>query len=232
MIGTVSWETIAVRLGLTILAGLVIGFNRGAHGEAAGLRTTLLVCLAASVAMLQTNLLLGTAGKPSDSYVVLDLMRLPLGILTGIGFIGAGAIFRQDDMVRGITTAATLWFVTVIGLCFGGGQLGLGALATAIGLAVLWGLKAVEQFLAAEKAAQVSLVANSNGPSSSFVRGRFERAGFRVVKLDETFDNREDRSRTIRCHVRWRSRPHDVDVPAVIAELAKTDGVLRLQWKP
>ena len=128
----VGWQPIALRLVLTIVAGVLIGFNRGGQGEPAGLRTTLLVCLAASIAMLQANLLLGTAGRSPDSYVILDLMRLPLGILTGVGFIGAGAIFRQNDLLRGVTTAATLWFVTVIGLCFGGGQIGLGVAGTAI----------------------------------------------------------------------------------------------------
>jgi len=80
-----------------------------------GLRTTLLVCLAAAISMVSVNLFLATAGKPSDSFVVLDLMRLPLGILTGMGFIGGGAILRRDGLVVGVTTAATLWFVTVMG---------------------------------------------------------------------------------------------------------------------
>jgi MgtC family len=52
-------------------------------------------------------------------------MRLPLGILTGVGFIGGGTILKRGDLVTGVTTAATLWLVTVIGLCFGGGQLAL-----------------------------------------------------------------------------------------------------------
>ena len=57
--------------------------------------TTLLVCLAASLSMIQANLLLGTVGKAGNSFVVLDLMRLPLGILSGMGFSGAGAIVRK-----------------------------------------------------------------------------------------------------------------------------------------
>src|SRR5271156_4353417 len=117
-----SWQDIALRLFLTVVAGAVIGINRSEHGRPAGLRTTLLVCLAASIAMIQTNLLLAMSGKPSSSFVTLDLMRLPLGILSGMGFIGAGTILRRDNFIQGITTAATLWFVTIIGLCFGGGQ--------------------------------------------------------------------------------------------------------------
>src|ERR1700728_2836585 len=104
---TLDWSQFAARLFFTILAGALIGWDRGEQGHPAGLRTTLLVCLAASVAMIESNALLDTRGKPEDSFVVLDLMRLPLGILSGIGFIGAGAIIRRGDMVQGVTTAAT-----------------------------------------------------------------------------------------------------------------------------
>lgn len=72
------------------------------------------------------NILLPVDGKTATSFGTMDLMRLPLGILTGVGFIGGGAILRRGDLVTGVTTAATLWVVTVIGLCFSGGQLGLG----------------------------------------------------------------------------------------------------------
>src|SRR6202789_4378957 len=136
---TLTWHDIALRLALSLAAGGLIGLDRGEHGRPAGLRTTLLVCLAAAVAMIQTNLLLFTIGKTADSFVTLDLMRLPLGILTGIGFIGGGAILRRDSLVLGVTTAATLWFVTVIGLCFGGGQIALGISASALGILVIAG---------------------------------------------------------------------------------------------
>ena len=82
----IGWGEIALRLALTVFAGILIGINRSEHGHAAGLRTTLLVCLAASLSMLQVNLLLPMAGKTSSSFAVMDLMRLPLGILSGMGF--------------------------------------------------------------------------------------------------------------------------------------------------
>src|ERR1700744_6524218 len=95
--------------------------------------------------MIQANLLLDIRGKAPDSYVVLDLMRLPLGILTGVGFIGAGAILRRENMVVGVTTAATIWFATVLGLCFGGGQIYLGVISAFLGLFILRGLKWFER---------------------------------------------------------------------------------------
>ena len=81
---------ICVRLALTIVAGGLIGFNREEHGRAAGLCTMILVCLAASVSMILVNLMMATAGRHADSFIMLDLMRLPSGILSGMGFIGAG----------------------------------------------------------------------------------------------------------------------------------------------
>jgi putative Mg2+ transporter-C (MgtC) family protein len=133
-----SWQDIAARLALAVLASALLGFDRGARGHAAGLRTTILVGLAAALAMIQANILLPVGGKTPSSFSVLDLMRMPLGILTGVGFIGGGAILKRGDIVRGVTTAATLWVTTVIGLCFGGGQLGLGLAGTAIALVTLF----------------------------------------------------------------------------------------------
>lgn len=70
-----TWHDIALRLALSVVAGAAFGLDRGEHGRPAGFRTNILVCLAAAVAMIQTNLLLATAGKSADSFVVLDLMR-------------------------------------------------------------------------------------------------------------------------------------------------------------
>jgi putative Mg2+ transporter-C (MgtC) family protein len=92
------WTDAALRLALAVLAGAVIGYDRSERGKASGMRTTVLVCLAASVAMIEVNLLLPLAGRKPDSFVMNDLMRFPLGILTGVGFIGGGTILRRDDI--------------------------------------------------------------------------------------------------------------------------------------
>jgi putative Mg2+ transporter-C (MgtC) family protein len=133
-----TWQDIALRLTLTLLAGALLGLDRGARGHAAGLRTIILVSLAAALAMIQANLLLTVGGKTPASFSVMDLMRMPLGILTGVGFIGGGAILKRGDIVRGVTTAATLWVATVIGLCFGGGQVRLGLAGTVLALVTLF----------------------------------------------------------------------------------------------
>jgi putative Mg2+ transporter-C (MgtC) family protein len=165
-----EWSDIAVRLLCAVLSGFVIGFDRGEHGRPAGLRTTMLVSLAACVAMLQANLLLPVAGKPPDSFVTLDLMRLPLGILSGMGFIGAGAIVRRDNLVLGVTTAATLWFVTVIGLCFGGGQIALGFSALITGALIVTGLRQFERHMKEERQGTITVVSTDGRPSEQEIR--------------------------------------------------------------
>ena len=110
----VTWWDIIVRLLVTFAAGAIVGANRSEHGRPAGLRTTVLVCLTASASMILGNLLLATTGKVGDSFVTMDIMRLPLGILTGMGFIGAGAILHRGNAITGVTTAGTLWFTTLM----------------------------------------------------------------------------------------------------------------------
>ena len=119
---------------------------------------------------------------------MLDLMRLPLGILTGMGFIGAGAILKRGELVLGITTAATLWFVTVLGLCFGGGQWVLGAAALAIGLVVLEGLKRVEYLLPQSHRATLTVMSRMDATTEDDVRADILRHGFQLTSTGAHYD--------------------------------------------
>jgi len=222
---------IVLRISLTFLAGVLIGFNRGEHGRPAGMRTTLLVSLAACLAMLQVNALLNIAGKSPSSFVVLDLMRLPLGILSGMGFIGAGAILRRDSLLIGVTTAATLWFVTVVGLCFGGGQITLGLLGLGLGILVLWCMRWVEQRTMQDRHATLRLVADASGPSEDQIRKLLTAEDYRIGALGISYMQLENR-REFRYELWWRARRREHPHPAVVEKLAATQGVAKLVWKP
>ena len=227
---TLHWTDIALRLALTVAVGILIGLNRSERGKAVGMRTTVLVCLAAAVAMIQVNLLLPTAGRPANSFVMNDLMRLPLGILTGVGFIGGGAILRRETLVVGVTTAATLWLVTVIGLCLGGGQIVLGLAATALGLFALWGLKWVENGLEQEHRAEISLELDAQGPSEDEFRQALARAGISVVASAIAIEPPSGR-RKIEFAVRRGRRLSNTATPPVLGELARLPGIVSLHWK-
>jgi putative Mg2+ transporter-C (MgtC) family protein len=192
----VQWPEIALRLVLTVIAGGLLGLNRSEHGHAAGLRTTLLVCLAASASMIQVNLLLPLSGKTPESFSVLDLMRLPLGILSGMGFIGAGAIVKKGSFVHGLTTAATLWLATVLGLCFGGGQLALGVALLLIGLLVLEGLKWMEKRRRQDRRATLAVVLQEVGPADEQLAVYLKQAGYEAGRWAVSY-NQPDATRAL-----------------------------------
>src|SRR6202034_4354702 len=187
-----TWHDILIRLLLTIVAAGAIGFDRDQRGRPAGPRTNLLVALAACIAMMQANALMISHGKTGDSLVVMDTMRLPLGILSGIGFIGAGAIIKRGEMITGVTTAATLWFVTVMGLCFGGGQIGLGIAAFAIGFVALTGLKTLELELPYEHSGSLTVSVLGDGPDDREIESFLREAGLRVDNQFIKYDAHED----------------------------------------
>ncbi|HTV08707.1 MAG TPA: MgtC/SapB family protein [Candidatus Aquilonibacter sp.] len=227
-----SWEQIALRILLATIASLLIGLNRDEKGHPAGMRTTLLVCLAACLAQLQANLLLPTAGKTMSSFSVLDLERLPLGILSGIGFIGAGVIVKRgNDTVSGVTTAATIWFVTVLGLLFGGGQLRLGSCATAMGVAILWCLKWVENRIPRQETASLWLTLDDGAPDESEIRALILKAGCRFTEWKPTYDP-PSRLSFLECKLEWRERPaRELDTPEAIQRLRTVPGVRSLTWR-
>jgi putative Mg2+ transporter-C (MgtC) family protein len=224
------WPAITLRLLLTLAAGALIGMERSRSGHPAGLRTTLLVMLAASVSMIQMNLLIQTNGKPANSYAVMDLMRLPLGILTGVGFIGAGAIVRKGDLVLGVTTAATIWFSTVIGLCLGGGQLALGVASTLLGYLVLSGLRWVEARIELYQPAELRITVAEDRLSAAELRAMLESARFRIrsLSMDHCSD---ERRRRFECHVRWPTSKRGDVMPAILADLERRPGVTLLEWR-
>lgn len=111
---------ILLRLATAIVAGGLIGLERSAAGKPAGIRTQMLVCMGATLLILATIKIL-----PDET------ARIIAGIATGIGFLGAGTIFRAKDHVNGLTTAASVWTVAAIGIVIGLGEYFL-AIASAI----------------------------------------------------------------------------------------------------
>ena len=116
----------------SLVTGMLIGLDRELHGKPAGLRTHTLVCFASTLLTL-------AAARQADwvlsllpgQQVVSDPTRMAHGILTGIGFLGAGVIFREGPSVQGLTTAASLWIAAALGIVFGVGLFGLAVVGAA-----------------------------------------------------------------------------------------------------
>ena len=227
-----TWPDVVLRLALAVVAGAVIGFNREERSQAAGLRTTVLVCLAACLAMVLANLLLNTSGKDSSKFGQIDVLRLPLGILSGIGFIGAGAIMRRGDVVTGVATAATIWFMTVVGLCFGAGQIALGAGATALAFVLLWGLRRIDLQMSRRFRGSLTVEARRDGLGETDLRREMEAAGNRIVAWAITYEDGAQRYE-VRAELEWRG--HEADrarQPDFVQALADNPAVLRADWQP
>ena len=227
---TLGWGEVALRLGLAALAGIVIGFNRGRHGRAAGLRTMMFVCLAAAVSMVLANFIAIAAANNSGPPLRMDPLRLPLGILTGIGFLGAGAIVRRGNLTRGVTTAATIWFVTVIGLCFGGGQILLGLVSSGFAIVGLWLLPIPEHYIDQDRNGVVTVITRVDGLNEDQLCQRLAALHLQVLTLAVTHDVTE-RLKTIRCDVQYHATQTFTLPPKLISDLSHHPGVVRVRWK-
>jgi putative Mg2+ transporter-C (MgtC) family protein len=133
---------ILLHLGGALVAGGAIGIERSIHGRPAGFRTHTLVCLASSLLMLLT--VYQAQWFPGGELVRIDPTRMAQGIMTGIGFLGAGVIFKEGISVRGLTTAASIWITSAIGVLMGSGLYYPAVTGTVLTLGVLVAFRWIE----------------------------------------------------------------------------------------
>jgi putative Mg2+ transporter-C (MgtC) family protein len=224
-----TWQAIALRLALTTLCAGILGFDRDERGHPAGLRTNLLVALAACLAMLQANWLINSNGRAEDSFVVMDIMRLPLGILSGIGFIGAGAIIKRGELAVGVTTAATIWFVTVMGLCFGGGQLKLALAGFVLGFLVLTGLKKLEVRLPRRHTAILKIGVSPDGPSQAEIAVLLKSGGLSIKEPTLCIESSPTENKVYSWKVEWKGKHEDTNLPDPVQKLAADRSIQKLE---
>lgn len=143
----ISAISVVIKIFFSVLLGGLIGMERELHRHEAGLRTHILVCLGSTLIML-TSLYLFAIYKDVGP---IDPSRIAASVVTGIGFIGAGAIIRYGMAVKGLTTAASLWITSAVGLAIGCGFYFAGIFATIVVLAVLLFLRKFERMLLRKK---------------------------------------------------------------------------------
>lgn len=149
------------RLGLAALLGGAIGFERERLSWAAGLRTHMLVSVGACLFMIVSAY--GFMDVLGHDHISLDPSRVAAQVVSGIGFLGAGSILLRGDIVRGLTTAASLWTVAAIGLAVGGGLYIAAGSATAIVLFILAGIKPLERRYFSARQRRELLIAAERG---------------------------------------------------------------------
>ncbi|MBP1964400.1 MgtC/SapB family protein [Paenibacillus aceris] len=144
-IWTISHGELLLRLVLAVFMGGAVGIEREWHNHAAGFRTHILVCLGSTTIMLLS--IYGFSEFANEPNVRLDPARLAAQVISGIGFIGAGAILRNGSTISGLTTAASIWVVAGIGLCVGAGFLYAAVFSTMLLLISLFVLNKWEKYV-------------------------------------------------------------------------------------
>jgi putative Mg2+ transporter-C (MgtC) family protein len=142
MVITVT-ETL-LRMGSSVVLGAAIGYERERSGRPAGLRTLILVSLASATFMIVSTQFVYFQSYGKDDLVAIDTSRIAASVVSGVGFLGAGAILRTGLSVQGITTAASLWLVAAVGLAAGAGMYLVAVAATVMSLVSLVSLRRVE----------------------------------------------------------------------------------------
>ena len=176
---------ISFRLIAALLAGGLIGLERSHRGRPAGFRTHALVCLASSLLMLVTVYESHWFPQIEGGRVILDPTRMAQGIMTGIGFLGAGVIMKEGLTIRGLTTAASIWITAAIGIMIGVGFYFPAGIGTALTLVVLSGFRWIERRMPIEFYANltVAFLRNAAMPESE-LRAMVERQGFVVANMN------------------------------------------------
>jgi putative Mg2+ transporter-C (MgtC) family protein len=127
-----------VRLVVAMVLGGLVGMERQTRGRAAGLRTNILVCLGSAAIIVAFQKLSLEINVGAESVIRMDPARAAAGVITGIGFLGAGTIVKSKDFVRGLTTAASIWVVSAIGVTVGLGEYVIAVVLTLLVLVALY----------------------------------------------------------------------------------------------
>src|SRR5262245_1006451 len=193
-IPTLGWEGNLFRLSLAVVLGGAIGFERELRDREAGLRTHMLVCLGSALFTIVSAYGFSEFLASGDPVIRADPTRIAAQIVTGIGFLGAGAIIRQGISVRGLTTAATLWVAAAIGMAAGAGYYSGAVIATFVTLIALWPLRLVAyRLLERMRPDERSMVVHlRSGTSLTTLLEALEREHAHVehVRLEDEHDRR------------------------------------------
>jgi putative Mg2+ transporter-C (MgtC) family protein len=179
-----EWFDILTRLLVATMAGGIIGLERSYHGRPAGFRTHTLVCLASSLLMLVTIYQSKWfTGAPLDT-VRVDPTRMAQGVMTGIGFLGAGVIMREGLTVRGLTTAASIWITAAIGILAGAGFYSPVFVGSVITIGVLTVFRKAENLMPSQIFANNTIVfGRDNYMSETEVKELHAKNGFSVANI-------------------------------------------------
>jgi putative Mg2+ transporter-C (MgtC) family protein len=214
---------------LAMVLGGAVGFEREIHGRPAGLRTHMLVCLASAMLIYASRRVpIELADSSSVLKVVMDPNRLAAGIVTGIGFLGASTVIRAGDIVRGITTGATVWYVAGLGVVIGQGEYRLAVASTLVVILVLAGVDRMSRKIAPVIYRRMT-VTGLQSPLPKLSRDVSEILGEHGIRVQDVSGRRgaDNEPFELVFHVRCRNT---FQAPEMMDQVARTSGVVRVEW--
>jgi putative Mg2+ transporter-C (MgtC) family protein len=226
VVPTLNWDQELLRISIAAGLGGAVGLERELREREAGLRTHLVVCVGSALFTLVSAYGFHSFLVNGGSLVRTDPTRIAAQIVSGIGFLGAGAIIRQGLSVRGLTTAATLWLVAAIGMACGAGYYTPALISTGVALITLGPLRIVAFRIVRRFRPQTErlLVEIPAGGSPAPIIEVVELHAGRVVSMEVT---QEGDRRSIVLDVQL----HESAAPFVVAGVADIDGVLEVRWE-
>jgi putative Mg2+ transporter-C (MgtC) family protein len=213
-----------MRIGAGALLGGVIGYERDVHRRPVGLRTHLIVSMAAATFMVLSSQFVYWQHYGKDDLVGVDASRIASSVVSGIGFLAGGAILRTGVTVQGLTTAAALWLVTAIGMCAGAGMYVESAIVTGFGIIALTVFRRFEDKNVQRRRVAVSLGAGAGGVEP--VLDSIRKLGATAVEVEYERHLDDDKRKiliVIDIHVSEK-----VPLPTVIAAIESVPGVRRV----
>lgn len=223
-----SFFPIVTKLLLAALAGGVIGWEREMHGRPAGLRTHVLVSAGSCLMMVLSEGVFVKYGHLLATGVVrVDPGRMAAQVITGIGFLGAGVIIKEGMSVRGLTTAASLWMMSGIGMAFGLGMTSTGIFSTVLASAVLIVLKKMDCLVKKDRFLRLTVVADSQYDLFPQLLQIFSDANLSISNVEQDLNFEEQRVQYEFIVTRQRRRIGQELVKAI----SVINGVKKIRYK-
>lgn len=219
-----SYTDVFVKLILSLFFGGIVGYEREAHGRAAGLRTHILVSVGSCLIMLTSTYIY----EVYKNVTVIDPSRIAAGVVTGIGFLGAGTILRFRGSVIGLTTAASIWAVAAVGLATGLGFYEGAIVTTALILATLILVSRMEyRFIRKDWYKRLIIISEIQGAKLQKIRNVLAKynAEIKDFEVEKLADKNES---SLRFDIKLTSNKYDDTIIMTILEI---EGISKARWE-
>ncbi|MGB9677623.1 MAG: MgtC/SapB family protein [Candidatus Ratteibacteria bacterium] len=211
-------------IGKVLISGIlsgIIGFEREKHGREAGLRTMILVGMGTTVILISSFQVYYIFSQIENPIIRLDPARIAYGVVVGIGFLGAGVIIKDRKRIRGLTTAACLWFVTSISIAVGVGLYIFSIILTFVAVIVLYFLKLIEKKIPIDTYNRISILIEDNKNLKEEIKKLLEDNNFKILSTEIEKD-KEKKTVKLTLTIRYR-KPKNVEL--IFEKISELDGV-------